>query len=147
MDRHLEGRRNSSLLVLSKCKVATVDSVLSHTPPWTSNIMGYHRVWIPKEVNIGCLGVWWMPKSMGYYRLWVVKYGLRQSRLYLFRYGKQFLKIAKVEIAGCPNQFCRISFEIFGLRFLSSTRPSFIIFSLHGVRATGSESRSATPNY
>ena len=34
---------------------STVDSVLTHTSPWTSKIMGFHRVWVPKEVNIGCL--------------------------------------------------------------------------------------------
>jgi hypothetical protein len=36
-------------------EVDTVDSVITHTPPWTSQIMGFHRVWGPGEVIIGCL--------------------------------------------------------------------------------------------
>ena len=30
------------------CKVSTVDSVITHTPPWTPQGMGYCRVWVIK---------------------------------------------------------------------------------------------------
>ena len=30
----------------------TVDSVLTHTSPWTPPVMGFRRVWVLKEVII-----------------------------------------------------------------------------------------------
>ena len=41
-------------------------TAITHTPPWTPKIMGFHRVWVSKEVIIGCLVGWWTLKSMGY---------------------------------------------------------------------------------
>ena len=35
-----------------ECDVTTVDSVITHTAPWTPKVMGFHRVWVPREVII-----------------------------------------------------------------------------------------------